>query len=791
MFLSRLALCLLALSCVAAQAGIGILVTTAEDNIQLDGQCSLREAIINANSNSQAGSVDCAAGSFDPSAVDHILIDTPLAGQTIVLNAELPTITEAVAIIGPLPQDAAGITLDGGGASRILQIAGSQPSDFSVALRGLRLRNGRSNASQAHGGALLATNADLALEWVRVEDSRTAGFQSFGGGVAVLFGAADIRNSRLSGNRTEAALSAGGAIAVLGSLLLVESEVSDNRTEGNEARGGGLATSGNTHIVASALARNATLGSLAHGGAVATSTGDLALVNSTVSGNTADGAGAEGGAAYVEGGSSTLLHATLAFNRASGVDGLVNTLSGPGHSIQFHSSLIVQARDNEVACSALAAGHSGSLATDASCTGIDTSAAAIGLKALSDNSGPTPTHAIGSDSAALGLGGDCPGLYSVNKDQRGQPRPGTGSILCDAGAYEFQPPLCATTAGELQAALQFAASNGIDDEIRIAAGHYPAPPGGFEYSAQFGNGDIQAIAISGGWTALGNDPCGEPGSGNPFETVLDGGGSVPALRIALRGSSAVRVRALTLANGFHAFQGGGLKLALGGSFDVWGSLAAIEGNAFVNNSSALAGGLSVSTSELTGGGRILVSGNLFLGNHASEDWGAGVIWAQADPQQLDSDAGLFLIGNTVLDNTTESTDASACGGIYFANGLGGLRRVVANNLMWGNQAADLLMTSAADYELLHNNIGQRSGWEPAIAFGNLSVAPQFEACAGCDERVPVASSPLVDAGYLPGVEDGWSLPSADLLGRARIAGSGVDIGAFENHSRLFRDGFEP
>lgn len=791
MFLPRLAVGLLALSCLAAEAGIGILVTTAEDSIQVDGQCSLREAILNANGNSQAGSVDCAAGSFDPSAIDQILIDTPLAGQTIALGGELPTITEAVVIIGPLPQDATGITLDAGGASRILQIAGSQPSEFSVALRGLRLRNGRTSASQAHGGALLATNADLALEWVRIEDSHTAGFQSFGGGVAVLQGAADIRYSRLSGNRTEAALAAGGAIAALGSLLLVESELSGNRTEGGDARGGAIAVGGTASLVTSTLAGNATRGGLAHGGGVAVSGGDLAVFNSTLSGNEASGTGAQGGGLWLDGGDASLLHATIALNRADGIDGVVNTLSGPGDALVLLGSLVVQARDDEIACSVAAGNATGSLATDASCSGTATPAVLIGLQALADNGGPTRTHAIGRDSAAVGLGGDCTTQYGITEDQRGQPRPGTGSIVCDAGAYEFQPPLCVTNSTELQAALEFTRNNGIDDEIRIAAGHYPAPPGGFLYNAQLSNGDIQAITISGGWTALGNDPCGQPGNGSAFDTVLDGGGSEPVLGIALRGSNAVRVRGLTLANGLSAVGGAGLGLELSTTLEPFDSPVEIEGNAFLGNSGELSGGLMLSTGDLVGNGRFMVGGNLFLGNHGNSGPGAAFIDANNASLPLGEAAGLFLIGNTVLDNTSAAGGGSTCGGILFGNGLGGLRRVVANNLLWGNQGADLLMASAPDYELLHNNLGQRIGFEPAVDSGNQSLAPQFEPCAGCDERVPVAGSTLVDAGYLPDTSDGWSLPSTDLLGRARIAGSAPDLGAFENHSRLFRDGFEP
>src|SRR3954463_2165182 len=61
----------------------GIVVTSAADGAPTnDGQCTLREAIINANRDSTAGSSDCAAGS----GADTITFAGGLDGQTIKLS---------------------------------------------------------------------------------------------------------------------------------------------------------------------------------------------------------------------------------------------------------------------------------------------------------------------------------------------------------------------------------------------------------------------------------------------------------------------------------------------------------------------------------------------------------------------------------------------------------------------------------------------------------------------------------------------------------------------------------
>ena len=60
--LAVIAMMLAALPAMPAHAA-SITVTTTVDELTTDGQCSLREAILNANNNASAGHPDCTGGS--------------------------------------------------------------------------------------------------------------------------------------------------------------------------------------------------------------------------------------------------------------------------------------------------------------------------------------------------------------------------------------------------------------------------------------------------------------------------------------------------------------------------------------------------------------------------------------------------------------------------------------------------------------------------------------------------------------------------------------------------------
>ncbi|MEQ9668247.1 right-handed parallel beta-helix repeat-containing protein [Coleofasciculus sp. G2-EDA-02] len=85
-------------SAVAQTAGI-VVNTTADDINAGDGNCTLGEAINNANRNRDTTNGDCRTGSPHPT-IDAIAFNIQSIQPSIILNSPLPTITEAVVIDG-------------------------------------------------------------------------------------------------------------------------------------------------------------------------------------------------------------------------------------------------------------------------------------------------------------------------------------------------------------------------------------------------------------------------------------------------------------------------------------------------------------------------------------------------------------------------------------------------------------------------------------------------------------------------------------------------------------------
>ena len=177
--------------------------------------------------------------------------------------------------------------------------------------------------------------------------------------------------------------------------------------------------------------------------------GDATITNSTITGN-------ENGI-VMGAGNLTATGMTLADN---GGDGL-NVEPGDGQ-VSLGSSLIVGNSPAGCFGSVTDAGYN--VASDDSCglgsTSVsDVSAAAVGLGALAANGSAGPqTQAIGSGSAAYQVVPVSSGLCPAT-DERGLPRPGSGTTFCDAGAYELQLVTlaqAAPTSGTVTAGTAFA-----------------------------------------------------------------------------------------------------------------------------------------------------------------------------------------------------------------------------------------------------------------------------------------------------------------------------------------------
>lgn len=159
-----------------------ITVNTTGDEIQIDGQCTLREALANANNDNKTAE-DCAAGNGDD------VIDLTNISGTILLEDQLE-ISSSLHLLGP---GAEVLALDGHRKNRIFMI------DEGVTVE-------IDNVTVTHGQISYRSGAGL---WNQ--------------------GALTLTNSIISGNfSTVSAQGGGGGIYNTGHLTLINSTVSEN-----------------------------------------------------------------------------------------------------------------------------------------------------------------------------------------------------------------------------------------------------------------------------------------------------------------------------------------------------------------------------------------------------------------------------------------------------------------------------------------------------------------------------------------------------------------------------------
>ena len=264
-------------------SGADIAVNTVSDELNADGDCSLREAITSANSDSASDA--CAIGD----GADSIAFG--VAG-TIVLNSALPAIISDVAIVGPAGDK---VIISGGGTAQLFIVG---------------------------NGGLLRLDA-LTL---------SGGLASDGGAIInELGGTLTVFNSTFSGNRAQ---QSGGAIRNLGVATIVNSTFASNAAT---ERGGALATSGvaaNMTLINCTIAAN----SAAQGGGIATEQqGAVTLRNTLIATNTGSnclGSLIDGGGNLDDGTSCGLVDGTSSSNAGAGLDpGGLRDNGGPTQTI--------------------------------------------------------------------------------------------------------------------------------------------------------------------------------------------------------------------------------------------------------------------------------------------------------------------------------------------------------------------------------------------------------------------------------------------------------------------------
>lgn len=389
------------------QASTTIIVTTTDDELNSDEDCSLREAIRAANADSTVSG--CPAGS----GADTIILPSGIYTLTIVGSSE------DAALTGDLD-----ITAD-------LTINGESASTTIV--------NG--NGGVTSDRVLHVTGARVVVSRITIQNGNTGGGAN-GGGI-LNYGTLTLTTSIISGN---VAAHAAGILNV-GTATIISSTISHNMATDDA---GGIRNDGTLTVINSIINHNtATYGS---GGGILNH-GTLIISNSTVTSNLANGFGGgiyNGSGPFSQGSTLSLNNVTITNNTADtnndgyGTGGGVHNV--PISTLNIKNTILGGNLGPVVSpdCSGTlnSQGHN-LIQSTAMCTiGGNTTGNVIGevpsLGPLQDNSGPTLTHALLPGSPAIDAGNPATpgsgGNACEATDQRGLARP--QNAACDIGAYE-------------------------------------------------------------------------------------------------------------------------------------------------------------------------------------------------------------------------------------------------------------------------------------------------------------------------------------------------------------------
>ncbi len=346
-------------------------------------------------------------------------------GDTISISAGVYTenITITVKTLTLVGIDKETTIIDGNAISQALTIS----DDAKVTINSLTIRNGYGT----YGGGISAQGSQVTISNVLLINNTFDFMSNLGSGAAISAVDTDvtISNSQLISNT-----SSGGSGAIYfqanlqpSALAIYHTQILSNSTSGF---GGGIrifnnATAPSPLISHSTIAYNS---ALAGGGIAVNGTGTpapLKIINSTISNN--EGSSFGGGLLVFS--EAQLTQTTVVNNQPSGIHlGSANLI--------LNSSIVANnsGTDCNPAGTSSISSTGYNIASDNSCqlnlgSDLPNSDPLVGL--LQDNGGATWTHALLSNSPALGAAVGC-----TVDDQRGRPR---AMASCDIGAYEAQP----------------------------------------------------------------------------------------------------------------------------------------------------------------------------------------------------------------------------------------------------------------------------------------------------------------------------------------------------------------
>ncbi|MFN8523656.1 MAG: choice-of-anchor Q domain-containing protein [Chloroflexota bacterium] len=679
-----------------------------------------------------------------------------------------------------------------GGAVIVFQPGLTSP----ITLAGSELTISKSLTISGPGARILAVDAAMA--------SRV---------LSVTGGSALVRGLTLSGGNAFL----GGAVTNAATLTLADVVVSGSSTT---TGGGGVFndTGATLTLTGSTLTGNSA--GTAGGGLY--NRGTTSATNLTISGNVA-AIGLGGG--ILNEGTLSLTNGTIASNGATTGGGISNSAT------LTLKNTVVANQSFGGNCSGTPAGgaSSNNLQDSGTSCGAGFAVGTVGLGPLTDNGGPTNTHALVAGSAALNTGSNaaCPGT-----DQRGAPRAQTVADPCDIGAYEkaafivtkttdTNDGACSVPDCSLREALAAAGAGdaigfapGLAGTITLGGAELPVARSvsivgpGPAVLAVSGNGASRVFNVSAsGVTISGLTIRG----GNAF----NGGGILNSGGLTVRGSTITSNAASNLGGGLYNATNASLVLVAsvvsgntvigggGGIVNVTSGTLAITDSVVSGNSAtagaggiynALSGTATVDNSTIAGnttpqaGGGIVNGGTMTLtrstvSGNASTGFGGGISNSKT----------LTAVNSTVSGNTA---GAGQGGGVYNSRDLlatnltitantagvglgGGLRNVsgtaILRNTLVANQVAgDNCSGTPADAASVANlqDVGPSCGTgfaiNPAINLGPLQLN------GGLTKSHAIgAGSAAIDAG------NNAVCPPTDQRGSSRPQHGSCDVGAFE------------
>ena len=677
-----------------AQSGSTITVNTMQDELNNNGNCSLREAIESVNRRTAVD--NCAAPSGGSTIVvpaGTIQLSMSGAGEDANQSGDLDLMANIM--IRGAGSDKT--FLDGAGADRLFHVM----SNVSASIDGMTLRNGAvTTTSPADGGGAILNLGMLAVANVMITNNSVQGTGASGGGIHNEMGRLTITNSSINNN---ASVRAGGGVETnVGTVMLRNVVFNGNSTASTPGNGGALHVTGAGNVTAiNGVVINNTAS--AEGGGFWNGSGNMTITGTVFEGNVASGVdGSQGGGALFNiGGTLNVNNARILNNSA---DGESNSSGGAlladGGSVTIRSTMFsgnsatraggaieLDARNSAATLTVndstfngnttgAAPGNGGAIHISGAGNATITNGAVSGNSASAEGGGfwngsgtMTINGTFFEKNIAGGVDGSQGGgaLFNIggtlninsatirNNEANGETNSSGGGLLVDGGAVTIRGTTfegnSATRAGggiELDArnsdaTLTVESSNFINNSTGSAPGN-----GGAIHISGAGNADIT------GGIVRGNMATAEGGG------FWNGSGTMNVSNITFDGNSA---------NGVDGSQGGGALFNIGGTLNVTNAIVRNNTAAGENNSSG--GGL------LVDGGSVTIRGTTFVNNSATRAGGAIELDARNNPATLNVSATNFL------NNSTGSAPGN--GGAIHVSGAG--NSDISGGLVRGNTAA--------------------------------------------------------------------------------------------------------